>query len=117
MVDHDAIEPCSEATSILEGAELCKHLEQHLLCDVLRLLSFMNHANGDIKNPGLVPLDKLFECIPVPITCLSHKVLIRDIRDNRFSKWIIHSVLFLRKTFFVVCFLSLMSRDRSNIHL
>src|SRR5262245_41338738 len=90
MVDHNAIQPRSEAALSLKGTQFCEHLKKNFLGDVLCFLVLMNHANGNIKNPGLMPPDELLKRVPVPIFGLKNEVFIGDIRNDGFLEWIIH---------------------------
>jgi hypothetical protein len=103
MVDHNAIQPRSEAALSLKGTQFCEHLEKNLLGDVLCFLVLMNHTNGNIKNPGLMPPDKLLKRVPIAIFRLKNESLVTDGSANDFIEWVIHR------------FLS--SKDRSSHHL
>jgi hypothetical protein len=53
----------------------------------------MNHANGNIKNPGLVPLDELLKRVPIAIFRLKNERLVTDGSAAGFSEWVIHRFL------------------------
>src|SRR6516225_2868541 len=93
MVDHNAIQPRSEAALSLKGTQFCEHLEKNLLGDVLCFLVLMNHANGNIKNPGLMPLNELLQRVPIAIFRLKNESLVTDGSTDDFIEWVIHRFL------------------------
>src|SRR5215469_18598645 len=96
MVDHNAIQPRSEAALALKGTQFCQHLEKNLLSDVLCFLMLMNHANGNIKNPGLMPSDELLKRVPIVIFRLKNESLVTDRSADGFMEWVIHRLLSLK---------------------
>jgi hypothetical protein len=65
----------------------------------------MNHANGNIKDPGLMPLDELLKRVPITILRLQNERLVTDGSADGFSEWVIHLHRFLS------------SKGRSSHHL
>ena len=57
VVDHDAVQPRAEAASALKRREPGEHFDEDLLRRVLRILRMVEHANGDVVDPRLMPLD------------------------------------------------------------
>src|SRR5215467_10185221 len=90
MVEHNAIQPRSEAALSLKGTQFCEHLEKNLLGDVFCFLVLMNHANGNIKDPGLMPPDELLKRVPIATFRLKNERLVTDGRAADFGEWVIH---------------------------
>ena len=61
MVHHDAVEPGAKAAPTLKRREPSEHFDEDLLRGVLSILRMVEHANGDVVYPRLVPLDQVFE--------------------------------------------------------
>src|SRR5260370_30051187 len=53
----------------------------------------MNHANSNIKNPGLMPPDELLKRVPIAMFRLKNESLVTDGSADRFIEWVIHRFL------------------------
>src|SRR6266850_4869414 len=76
MVDYDAVEPGAEAAAALKGCEPGEYFDEDLLRGVLRILRMVEHADGDIVNPRLMPVDQIFERLAISRAGAQHKALI-----------------------------------------
>jgi hypothetical protein len=65
MVDHDAVEPRAEAAAALKRREPGKYFDEDLLRGVLSILRMVEHPNGDVVNPRLMPPDQVFERLAI----------------------------------------------------
>ena len=76
MVDHDAVQPRAEATPALKRREPGEYFDEDLLRHVLGILRMVQHANGDVVDPRLMPLDQVFERLAISRAGAQHKVLV-----------------------------------------
>src|SRR4029077_14944202 len=76
MVDYDAVEPGAEAAAALQGCEPGERFDEDLLSGVLRILPMGEHADGDVVNPRLMPVDQIFERLAISRAGAQHKALI-----------------------------------------
>jgi hypothetical protein len=65
MVDHDAVQPRAEAAPALKRREPGEYFDEDLLRHVLGILRMVHHANGDVVDPRLMPLDQVFERLAI----------------------------------------------------
>jgi hypothetical protein len=76
LVDYDAVEPGAEAAADLKGCEPGEYFDEDLLRGVLRILRMVEHADGDVVNPRLMPVDQIFERLAISRAGAQHKALI-----------------------------------------
>src|SRR2546422_1000960 len=65
VVDDDAVEPGAEAAPTLERREPGQGFDEDLLRRVLGVLGMREHADGDIVDPSLMPLDEFSERLAI----------------------------------------------------
>ena len=76
MVDYDAVEPGAEAAPALKRREPGEYFDEDLLRGVLRILRMVEHANGDVVDPRLMPVEQVFERLAISRAGAQHKALV-----------------------------------------
>jgi hypothetical protein len=61
MVDRDPVEPRRELRLLAERVDRLEHGDEHLLRDILGLVTVAEHAVGDVEHPVPVFVDELAE--------------------------------------------------------
>src|SRR5439155_27382725 len=76
VVHHDAVQPGAEAAPALKRREPGEYFDEDLLRRVLSILRMVEHANGDVVDPRLMPLDYVFERLAISRAGAQYKALI-----------------------------------------
>src|SRR6266705_6064120 len=76
MVDDDTIKPRPNAAAPLERRQSIDGFDQDLLCRILGILGVIQHAEGDVVDPGLMALDQGLEGVALAGPCSGHERLV-----------------------------------------
>lgn len=76
MVDGNAIQPCTELCFSAESRESVDGFEEDLLCGVFCIGAAVQHAYGEIEDPGQVACDEEFELIAVSREGMSNELFV-----------------------------------------
>src|ERR1700746_176263 len=80
VVHYDAVKPRAEAAPALKRREPGEYFDEDLLRHVLSILRMVEHANGDVVDPRLVPLDQVFERLVISRAGAYNKALVLVVR-------------------------------------
>src|ERR1700747_708534 len=76
VVHHDAVKPGTEAAPTLKRRQPGEYFDEDLLRGVLGILRMVEHANSDVVDPRLMPLDYVFERLAISRAGAQYEVLI-----------------------------------------
>src|SRR4029077_9870146 len=76
VVHYDAVKPRAEAAPALKRREPGEYFDEDLLRGVLSILRMVQHANGDVVDPRLMPLDQVFERLVISRAGAQNKALV-----------------------------------------